>query len=220
MYIMSKNKQKIYSVLSGDLIGSSKLNDIERKEVLIVLKDSFKLLKSIYPKKVKSDFDVYRGDSFQGILTKPSLSLNMAIIIRAYLRSKTKYKADARIAIGIGTIDYLPKHITEGYGQAFNLSGKLLDEMKKSRYNLQIKTPSEEINKELKIEFILLDFLISKWSPEQSEAIIKYLRGLTQDEIAKELGISQPAVHKRLENAGFWLIDQMCTRYKNLVSGL
>ncbi len=217
---MNTVKKKLYSVLSGDLVGSSKLETEERKEILSVLKDSFKLIKSIYPEAIKSAFDVYRGDSFQGILSEPAVSLSSAIIIRAYLRYKINQKADARIAIGIGGIDYLPKHITEGYGEAFVVSGELLDKMKKSRYNLQIETPSEEINKELKVEFILLDFLISKWSAEQAEAIIKHMTGLTQEEIAKKLGISQPAVHKRLENAGFWLIDQMCDRYEKLVSKL
>ncbi len=217
---MGASKKKLYSVLSGDLVGSSKLETGERKEILSVLKNSFNQVKSIYPKAVRSEFDIYRGDSFQGILSAPSVSLGSAIIIRAYLRSKIGHKADARIAIGIGKIDYLPKHITEGYGEAFVISGKLLDKMKKSRFNFQIETPSEEINRELRIEFILLDFLISKWSPEQSEAIIKHLKGLTQEEIAKKLGISQPAVHKRLDNAGFWLIDQMCDRFAKLISQL
>jgi hypothetical protein len=217
---MNAVKKKLYSVLSGDLVGSSKLGTEERKEILSVLKDSFKLIKSIYPEAITFAFDVYRGDSFQGVLSEPSVSLSSAIIIRAYLRYKISQKADARIAVGIGGIDYLPKHITEGYGEAFVVSGQLLDKMKKSRYNLQIETPSEEINKELKVEFILLDFLISKWSAEQAEAIIKHLRGLTQEEIAKDLGISQPAVHKRLDNAGFWLIDQMCDRFEKLISKL
>jgi hypothetical protein len=218
---MDAVKKKLYSVLSGDLVGSSKLGTEERKELPVVLKDSFKLIVSIFPKTMESSFDVYRGDSFQGVLSEPAHSLGSAIIIRAYLRYRLSQKADARISIGIGQIDYLPReHITEGYGEAFSISGKLLDKMKKSRYNLQIETPSEEINKELKTEFILLDFLISKWSPEQAEAIIAHLRGSTQEEIAKELKISQPAVHKRLENAGFWLIDQMCDRYEKLMAKL
>lgn len=217
---MKKDKQKMYSVLSGDLVGSSKLNEKERKEVLTVLKGSFKLIASVYPGAVKSNFDIYRGDSFQGILCEPGFSLGAAVIIRAYLRSKIERKADARIAIGIGKIDYLPAHITEGYGEAYSLSGKLLDEMKKSRYNLQIRTPSEEINNELKVEFIMLDFVISRWSPEQSEAVIEHLKGFTQERIAKKISISQPAVHKRLENAGVWLIDKMRYRFEKLISTL
>ena len=217
---MEIDKQKIYAVLSGDLVGSSRLNDKERKSVLTVLKDSFKLLGSVYPDAVKYNFDIYRGDSFQGVLCEPGFSLVAAVIIRAYLRSKIERKADARIAIGIGKIDYLPAHITEGYGEAYSLSGKLLDEMKKSRYNLQIKTPSEKINNELKVEFIMLDFVISRWSPEQSEAVIEHLKGFTQEKIAKGISISQPAVHKRLENAGVWLIDKMRCRFEELISEL
>ena len=217
---MEIDKEKMYAVLSGDLVGSSRLDEKERKSVLTVLKDSFGLLASIYPGAVKYNFDIYRGDSFQGVLCEPEFSFGAAVIIRAYLRSKIERKADARIAIGIGKIDFLPAHITEGYGEAFSLSGKLLDEMKKSRYNLQIKTPSEEINNELKVEFILLDFVISKWSPEQSEAVIEHLKGFTQEKIAKKVNISQPAVHKRLENAGVWLIDKMRYRFEKLISEL
>jgi len=68
---------------------------------------------------------IFRGDSFQGVLSRPDEALNAALIIRASLLSKFKGKRtrlDSRIAIGIGKIDYLPlDQAGEGDGEAFRI---------------------------------------------------------------------------------------------------
>jgi hypothetical protein len=108
---------KIYAVLTGDLIGSSRFRIQQREEVLSNLKDSFQ---EISLDIIASPFVVFRGDSFQGVLARPEEALKATLIIRASLLSRFKEKRtrlDARIAIGIGTIDYLVYRLTvpKGY---------------------------------------------------------------------------------------------------------
>ena len=174
---------KIYAVLTGDLIGSSRFNIKEREELLFILKDSFKI---ISPDIITSQFVIFRGDSFQGVLSRPDEALNAALIIRASLLSKFKGKRtrlDARIAIGIGTIDYLPRdQAGEGDGEAFRNSGPELDKMKKGEQNLIIKTPWNEINEELQTECSLLDALIQRWTKEQAEANFYQIQSPTSRE--------------------------------------
>jgi len=211
-----KNK-KIYAVLTGDLVGYSRYNPKDRKEVLLHLKDSFKKLP---PDITASKFWVFRGDSFQGILSRPEEALKAALIIRSFLVSRYKGKKsrlDARIAIGIGTVDYLPRRVGEGDGEAFRNSGMELDGMKKSEKNLIIKTPWKELNDELSTECALLDAVIERWTKEQAEAIMYQIMGLTQEEIARILKISQPAVFHRLRTCGSKAVQEFSQRYKDVV---
>ena len=228
---------KIYAVLTGDLIGSSRFRIQQREEVLSNLKDSFKKISSDI---IASQFVVFRGDSFQGVLSRPDEALNAALIIRTSLLSKFKGKRtrlDARIAIGIGTIDYLPPdQAGEGDGEAFRNSGLELDKMKKSEQNLIIRTPWTEINEELRTECALLDAIIQRWTKEQAEAIAyqlpkrEYLvldqgdqgiieEEITQEIIAKILSISQPALSQRLKTSGYWAVQAFLERFKMIIQG-
>ena len=212
---------KIYAVLTGDVIGSSRFDDV-RDEMLLSLKDSFENIKKIVAsEEYICPFEIYRGDSFQGVISRPEAALLIAIGIRASLLSsfrKNKKRLDARIAIGIGTIDYLPgDRGLEGTGDAFILSGKTLDNMKKGKQNLIIRTPWPKLNEELQIECSLLDALINRWTYEQSQAVLKQIQGMKQEDIAKELGISQPAVGQRLRTAGAWAYQNFINRYKLII---
>lgn len=63
---------KIYAVLTGDLICSSRFRIQQLEEVLSNLKDSFK---KISPDIIASPFVIFRGDSFQGVLARPEEAL-------------------------------------------------------------------------------------------------------------------------------------------------
>jgi predicted DNA-binding protein YlxM (UPF0122 family) len=207
---------KIYAVLTGDLIGSSRFRVEEREKVISNLKDSFKMISS---DSITSPFMIFRGDSFQGVLSRPDEALNAALIIRASLLSRFKGKRarlDARIAVGIGTINYLPgNQVGEGDGEAYRNSGLELDKMKKREQNLIIKTPWTNVNEELRIECSLLDALIQRWTKEQAEVILYHItKGVTQEEIAKILSISQPAVFQRLKTGGYWAVQAFLEHFE------
>jgi len=211
---------KIFAVLTGDLVGSSRFKTEEqRNEVLSILKDSFLKIKP--SDIIASRFTIHRGDSFQGVLRSPEEALKAAIFIRASLLSnhlEKKKRLDARIAIGVGKIDYLPDdQVGEGDGEAFRNSGIELDKMKKGERCLTIKTPWTGINEELQINCALLDALIHRWTKEQAEATMYQIQGYTQEEIAKKLKISQSAVFQRLKGGGSWAIQLFLERYKMIV---
>ncbi|NJD76255.1 MAG: hypothetical protein FIB08_04060 [Candidatus Methanoperedens sp.] len=214
-----KNK-KIYAVITGDIVGSSRFKiGRQREEVLLILKDSFQ--KIGLTDIIASPFAIYRGDSFQGVISKPEEALRASIILRANLLSRFRGKGvrlDARIAIGLGTIDYLPKkQVGEGDGEAFRNSGMELDTMKKEELKLIIKTPWQNINDELRTECVLFDALVQRWTKEQAEAIVYHIQGLKQEEIAAVLGISQPAVFQRLKSASYRAVQVFLERFKTII---
>lgn len=218
------SNRELYAVVTGDIVGSSRLNPSQRSLLLSVLKSSFKIIEDIRPTLVlvRSPFEIHRGDSFQGVLSKPELALHAVIIIRANLRyafetKQRRYALDTRIAVGIGQIDFLPAgRGPEGDGEAFQSSGPILDTMKGDQ-RLLICTPWQAINAELDVECALFDALVNRWSAEQAQAILGQIRGLTQERAAEEFGISQPAVRQRLKSAGGRAVEELCRRYEQLI---
>jgi len=60
-------------------------------------------------------------------------------------------------------------------------------------------TPWENINKELEVECKLADAVVSRWTASTAEAMYHHLLyNINQKELATQLEITQPGVHKRL----------------------
>lgn len=222
------------AVITGDLVKSRSIKDIDISSVINSLKDTFgeinhQLLNG------EGTFEIFRGDSFQGLIPKPELALLIAIIIRARLRTyepstgitgSNKISkpllysfSDARIAIGVGTIRYNADRITESQGEAFQKSGHSFDTMKKDNERLTIVTPWENINKEFEVECKLADALISRWTASTAEAMYHHLLyDINQKELATQLEITQPGVHKRLVVYGnINSIRALLNRYNELM---
>jgi len=214
-------------VITGDIVNSSSIKNKNRQQLLAVLKSSFREINNHVIKDKKSSFEIFRGDSFQAILKKPELTLLASMLIRAKLRSiakdSTKHSSkdvwDARIAIGIGQIDYKSHKTIESDGQAFLLSGKTLDGMKKMDHRLQIATPWQDVNSELKVSFAFADAIINDWSNLQAEAFYEMLlTNKMQKDVSKKLDISAVALHLRLKTGKYECLKLFLKRFENIMT--
>jgi len=209
----------LYAVITGDVVDSSKARDEHRSLLNEALKQSFKTVTAQYgPGGGKNvSFDIFRGDSFQGVLHDPADALAATLVIRASLRKnqpgESSFTWDARTAVGIGSISYLPEKVTEGDGEAYRRSGPLLDTMK-SGERLSIATPWEDVNDEFGSQTALLDAVIAKWTPQQAETVLELLGGRSRKEIARKFDISQAAVHYRIKGAGWFAVEKFLNRYR------
>ncbi len=205
---------KNIAVLTGDIIGSRKVYNIN--ELIDALKHVFADIK--VNTSIVFDAEIYRGDSFQVVILNPKDALLFAMLVRVGLKAKTIVKSrstsipidklwDARIAIGIGQAIVKSK-IIESNGEAFQLSGLEFDKLKKERDKLNILTVWKNQNTAFNIIVKLLDITIDKWTKLTSEVVYEYLlKNKTQSELAKQLNISQPAIHKRLSIANINVIE-------------
>jgi hypothetical protein len=155
---------------------------------------------------------IFRGDAFQAVVSNAADSLKIALFLRAeLLRIKLpEIQPDARIGLGVGTIESLNKaKIEESDGEAFRYSGKALDGLKNYR-RLAFLSAGKDWNRQFDPIGSLLDAIIQRWTPEQAEAMSYMLQGKTQQEIGRILRIKQPAVQQRLLTAGhFAIIDSL-----------
>jgi len=87
----------------------------------------------------------------------------------------------------------------------------------KRNQRLAILTTEKELNEEFLLSCSFMDIMIHDWSDEQAEALFLNLTGKNQMEISKMLGISQPAVNRRLKAAHFDTIHKFINRAEKLL---
>ena len=211
--------EQLYAVLTGDIAKSSRFAGNDRRILLDKLKMAFQKTEQILGSEVIAfPFDIFRGDSFQGVLNEADKALKATVLIRASMRSAytttLKNAVDTRIAVGIGAISHLPdKSSGEGDGEAYRSSGPFLDKMTKHARMTSIVTPWPEINAELNVECAMLDTIIARWTAVQADVVIEYLIGKTQEEMADKFEISQPAVKKRIASANIYQLELLMKRF-------
>jgi len=208
------------AVITGDLIDSTSYKPQELDGILNVINTEFEAFRSIH----QTDFKIFRGDSFQGVVLDPTLALDIILTIKTavskiYVQDKkSSGLVDFRIAIGIGNINLKRDSILESNGEAFQFSGKTLDTMKGDYPRLLLKTANEDLNDEFNVHFGLLDSVTSKWSVASAEVIYYLHKGKKETEVAKILGINQSAVNHRKKAANWDAISMLLKRYKTAIA--
>ncbi|MCU0432619.1 MAG: hypothetical protein MUC87_04095 [Bacteroidia bacterium] len=194
-----------FAVITGDIIGSSKLKDGQERALLAQkLKECL-----VFTAKARTNLEITRGDSFQVIVHEYKDALFAAVYIRCFLKTilkpgvevkkstnrkkkKTGRNAfvsaggkeirdgvlitDARLSIGIGDINYKAKKLSESDGTAFHNSGRGFDALLKDR-NLSITT-DKNITTQKSLELICeyVDHIIKGWSFNQAEVVLALLK--------------------------------------------
>ena len=199
-------------VITGDVIRSSTLKPTQRRQLQQALEKAFAVAKA---RDASFTAEQFRGDSFQAVLAKqPGAALEISLLLLAMVW-KAGFKI--RLAIGTGEISFASKNVVTSDGSAFRHSGPALDELKKKNGLVAIVTPHPAVNQEWEIHGQVLSFLVERWSPLQAEAVAEQLNGLTQAQTAEKLNIRQPAVHQRLQAAGWQVADLIVKRFEQQI---
>lgn len=213
---MKFKKMEIKAIITGDIVHSGQIA-LDKRDLLIkVLHDIVEDLQMISPMKM----EMFRGDSFQVVIDRPEVSLKIASMVRAGLKSYSpsfeKELWDARISIGIGTIDYQGESIVTSDGEAFKLSGRGLDAMDKNR--LAVHTCWNDVDEEMETGLAFADDLITGWSVNQAKVIyLSVARDLSQTKIADIIEKSQQNVSKTLMSAKESLLVRFLNRFETII---
>lgn len=165
------------------------------------------------------NWEVYRGDEFQ-LKCSVDEVFRKALLIKSLI--KTSENLDVRLAIGIGNEVFTSEKITESNGSAYVNSGRLLTEIKSQGKTLAIQTENEKVNRDLNILFKWASIDFDSWTAATSEIIHQLLRNsdLTQEELAKELSITQSSVSQRLKRANFDLLQETDQFFRKKIAEL
>jgi len=213
---MARNMNQL-AVLTGDVIASTDF--VDRTALPHILREGFEGVARRFGLPVRA-FEIYRGDSFQGVLA-PEQALLAATIVRARLRSvrvegrRRSGALDARVAIGIGVVQHTVARVVESDGEAYRLSGRALDEMARPKETRRLRVEGPRVHPQVQITVQLLDAIVSAWSVPVAESAFLALTETdrTQADMAERQGVSQPAISQRLGAARFDTVLELLDLY-------
>lgn len=161
------------------------------------------------------EWEVAWGDAFQLMIHNPLQALRIAFQLKSLIKSikvdqdqKTKSKIDIRIGIGIGQLHYEADRIGESNGSAFINAAEAFDYLPKNQSLIAVWSQDPRFNQEINLYLRLAATFMDSWSQSSAEVVYYSLQNpnLTQEELAKKLGISQSAISSRRSRAG---LDQL-----------
>jgi hypothetical protein len=140
-------------------------------------------------------FDRTAGDEMQAVIAEPAVVLSIAMELAA--------SSSWSVGIGIGPVkEPLPDNTRAGAGEAFERARTAVTAAKAASGNIAVSGGSPQAAQaEALLQLLVL--VARKRSKMSEEAGILSDQGLTQQQIARELGISQQAVSSRLQS-GLW----------------
>lgn len=238
---MDDFSQKLWGVITGDVIGFSDLDVSVRRRMPQVMNEAGKSLCSAFGPIMPWDVDMFRGDGWQALIADPVMVMRAALFFRVYIICATgENKVDTRMAIGIGPVDYVPPgKVSAGDGPAYRASGKMLEKMVSPRQG-RIRcafAPHEDMEDTMPgcmPDEDLMDVVVrlagtfgNRWQSRQASAIIGALKGWPQARIAENWHstISRQAVGKHLQRAEWQAVahslevfERKMTRYAQIVT--
>ena len=208
------------AVITADIEGSTQLPHHDLEVLFDVIKQE---ISRIQAESQITEVLFYRGDSFQLLVDDPREALRAAMILKASVNKivpagedrgrgkKVRYDLAASIGLGDVTSD---KAIAEQNEKPFILSGRGLERLKDNDQTIGIFTGSDSIDQHFETVCYLYQWIMNQWSLTSAELIYFKLWGLTEREIAGELGISQPAVNQRSHAACWSGLERILRLYR------
>lgn len=192
---------ELYAVITGDIKNFTKLADKERE---ILTNETEKFLASLVNR--ERDARIFRGDSYQLQLPFTDQILKKCIQLVCWFKMNSDkvhgVRLSTKLSIGISTIAYEKKSVLDSDGPAYHLSGRNYDQLSKNEL-IRLSTDNEEQNKLYRVILLYINLILNQWTISQAATIYQLLKNetITQEEIAKKLKMTQPAVAKSLQAA-------------------
>ncbi len=201
-------------ILLGDIINSRAASGPE--EYLSVVREEL-----VTYGEAPSNWQIYRGDSFQLEIENPVDALLAAIRIKAKIK-KELGKMDVRISIGIGEKSHKSDLIAESNGEVFINAAEAFDAFKEKKQTLLVKSPWPDFDRTINTMLALGGITMDSWPRAAAEYMNMVLHNnpISQKELSVLLGISQSSVSERLARAHYYEIMAMDEWYRRSVAEL
>jgi hypothetical protein len=191
------------AIITADIINSRKL--VNQEIWITPLK---KLLSSYGATPQK--WEIFRGDYFQVEIEDAKEALLLSLKIKALMKSiivteeqKKAESIDVRMAIGLGTKEYVADRISESNGTAFINSGEKFEKLKKEKTTLAIQSSFPNFDYEMNLYLKLAIIQMDTWTVNSAtlfSTLFEYPEK-KQVEIGVILGIGQNSVSGRFKRA-------------------
>ncbi|MBV7315247.1 hypothetical protein [Shewanella sp. NIFS-20-20] len=194
---------KPFAVITGDLEHSRRYAGNDLQMVLQRLEQLLISIKGRYG----CDFVMFRGDSFQMAIPDVTVSAEICLSIRLWLKNANKpLTADARLAVGMG-VGKITYPIEQSNSEAFILSGQGLDHMKPAK--LAWFCSDDQFQQRTQLLTRFADAHLSQLTARQSMVLWHYLAATDKahQSLADQLSTSRVNITQVLNAAGYDLIE-------------
>jgi hypothetical protein len=212
--VVKVDPERLYGVVSGDVVGSSKLDALQREALYQVMREGSAELRRWLGTAMPLEVDIYGGDSWQILLKVPGKALAAGLFYRAFLRSRSPQR-DTRFVVSVGPVDFVPRNkVSEGDGAAFRLSGQGLVELKKRR--MAFVSHDRPATSRWDLVFELIDAVAVRWSDKRALAVVGALHSLKQEEIGQLWSppIEQATVNTYLKAANWSAVKRAVIEFQ------
>lgn len=208
-----------YAVVAGELAPGARVTDEQFSKIPDLIRASFQAVNRMVQGKSKLKYEIIRMDEFLALSESPIHAMRPVIMLFSAFRflsyKELSERLELRVCVGTGPVEFAQEHLRESDGTAFKAATSSIGSMKRNQ-RLAITTPHKQLNAEFALTCSFMDILIHDWSDEQAEALFLNLTGKNQVEISQLLGISQPAVNRRLKASHFDTVHKFINRFEYL----
>ena len=212
-----------YAVIAGELAPGARVSDEQFSKIPDLIRASFQAVNRMVPEEGKLKYEIIRMDEFLALSASPLHSIRSVIMLFSAFRflsyKELETRLELRMCEGIGPVEYAQDYLRESDGTAFRQATGGIRKMKRDQ-RISIVSPRKNLNEEFALSCSFMDILIHDWSDEQAEALFLNLTGKNQTEISQLLGISQPAVNRRLKAGHFDTVNKFIKRYEQVLGTL
>ena len=200
------------AVLTGDIIDSRKAENPQKWI------ENLRRVLNFYGESPKN-WEIFRGDSFQ-LETEAKNAFEAAFRIKTAIN--TLKFLDVRISIGLGETEFKTDSVTLNNGSSFIYSGEAFDQLKSRKRKLILSCENQLLQDELNMMLRLSEAVLENWSESSAIAMDMLFEnpGISQTQMAKKLGITQPSVSARLRVAHADEILALIAYYSQRIEGL
>ena len=212
-----------YAVVAGELAPGARISDEKFSKIPDIIRASFQAVNRMAAEYGRLKYEIIRMDEFLALSDDPVHSIRSVVMLFSVFRflsnKELEEKLELRMCEGIGPVEYAQDHLRESDGTAFRIAMEGIGKMKRNQ-RITVISGDKSLNAEMELTCSFMDILIHEWSDEQAEAMFLNLTGKNQIEISQMLGISQPAVNRRLKAAHFDAANKFINRYEKLLKSL
>jgi hypothetical protein len=209
-----------FAVVAGELAPGFRVSDEQYSKIPDLIRASFQAVNRLVAASGKLKYEIIRMDEFLALSESPVDSLRSVIMLFSAFRflshKELGERLELKICEGIGPVEFSQDHLRESDGTAFRTATDGKAKMRRNQ-RISIITTDGALNAEFDLTCSFMDIMIHDWSDEQAEAMFLNLTGKNQMEISQMLGISQPAVNRRLKAAHFDTIHKFINRFESLL---
>ena len=165
-----------------------------------------------------TDWEIYRGDSFQLRIKEPEQLLFVAIFLKAAIKSMAPL--DIRMGLGVGEENFISDRLLENNGTAYVYSGEIFEALEKEQQGIMFKSENKELNEEINLMLRLALTIMDDWSINSAKIVCLSFKHPEKNQTA--LGamenISQNSVSARLSRAHFEVINTLVNYFPKRIA--